>query len=116
MIRLLTDENINRHILRGLHRRLPLLDFVLPRDVGLARLPDLVLLKWAADEHRIILTHDIKTMVPDAKRLVAQGEPMAGVIVIPMDLAIGQAINDLELLLECYSELDMRNHIEYLPL
>ena len=46
------------------------------------------------------MTHDIKTMVPDAKRLVAQGEPMAGVIAIPMDLAIGQAINDLELLLE----------------
>lgn len=36
MIRLLTDENIDQKILRGLHRRLPLLDFVLARDVGLA--------------------------------------------------------------------------------
>ena len=116
MIRLLTDENINQKILRGLHRRLPLLDFVSARDVGLASLPDLVLLKWAANEHRIILTHDVKTMVPYAKRLVAQGEPMAGVIAIPRTVTIGQAINDLELLLECYSESEMRNNIEYLPL
>lgn len=116
MIRLLTDENFNQHILRGLRRRLPRLDFVMVRDVGLAGLPDLVLLEWAAKEQRIILTHDIKTLVPDAKRLVAQGEPMAGVIAIPQSVAIGHVINDLELLLECYSESDMSNHIEYLPL
>jgi predicted nuclease of predicted toxin-antitoxin system len=116
MIRLLTDENVNQKILRGLQRRLPLLDFVLARDVGLASLPDLVLLKWAATEHRIILTQDVRTMVPDAKRLVAQGEPMAGVIAIPRSVTIVQAINDLELLLECYSESEMCNRIEYLPL
>src|SRR5688500_17135955 len=116
MIRLLTDENIDQRILRGLHRRLPLLDVVLARNVGLAGLPDLVLLKWAANKHRVILTHDVKTMVPDAKRLVAQGEPMAGVVAIPRSVAIGHAINDLELLLECYSESEMRNRIEYLPI
>lgn len=115
MIRLLTDENIDQKILRGLHRRLPLLDFVLARDVGLAGLPDLELLKWAAKEQRTILTQDIKTLVPDAKQLVAQGKPMAGVIAIRRSVAIGHVINDLELLLECYSESEMRNCIEYLP-
>lgn len=116
MIRLLTDENFNQHIMRGLRRRLAQLDFVSVRDMGLAGSPDLVLLKWAANEHRTILTHDISTMVPDAEQLVAQGEPMAGVIVVPERLGIGRPIFDLELLLESYSELDMRNHIEYLPL
>jgi len=66
-------------------------------------------------ENRIILTHDLKTMVPDAKRLLRQGELMAGVIAIRKSVAIGRAIDDLELLLECYSESDMRNRIEYLP-
>jgi predicted nuclease of predicted toxin-antitoxin system len=64
MIRLLTDENFNQYILRGLRRRLPRLDFVMVKDVSLAGLPDLVLLKWAANEQRIILTHDLKTLVP----------------------------------------------------
>ena len=116
MIRLLTDENFNQHIMRGLRRRLPQLDFVSVRDVGLAGSPDLVLLKWAANEHRTILTHDISTMVPDAEHLLAQGEPMAGVIAVPERLGIGGPIFDLELLLESYSESDMRNRIEYLPL
>ena len=60
MIRLLTDENVNNKIMRGLARRLPQLDFVSVRDVGLAGSPDLVLLKWAANERRIILTHDLR--------------------------------------------------------
>ena len=116
MIRLLTDENVNNKIMRGLSRRLPQLDFVSVRDVGLAGSPDLVLLKWAAKEQRIMLTHDINTMVPDANQLVAQGEPMAGVIFVPERLEIGRAINDLVIVLECSTESDMRDRIERLPL
>jgi predicted nuclease of predicted toxin-antitoxin system len=116
MIRLLTDENVNNNTLRGLARRLPQLDFVSVRDVGLASSPDLVLLKWAANEQRIILTHDRKTLVRDANQLVAQGEPMAGVIFVPDQLEIGRAINDLEMALECYTESEMRGTVKYLPL
>ncbi|HKG60398.1 MAG TPA: DUF5615 family PIN-like protein [Pyrinomonadaceae bacterium] len=116
MIRLLTDENVNNNILQGLVRRLPQLDFVSVRDVGLAGSSDLVLLKWAANEQRIILTHDRKTMVRDANQLVAQGEPMAGVIFVPDQLEIGRAINDLEMVLGSSTESDMRNSVEYLPL
>jgi Domain of unknown function (DUF5615) len=116
MVRLLTDENIDNNIMRGLARRLPQLDFVSVRDVGLAGSPDLVLLKWAANEQRIILTHDLKTMVRDANQLVAQGEVMAGVIFVPDRLGIGRAINDLVSVLEDATESSMRNSVKYLPL
>ena len=116
MIRLLTDENIDNDIMRGLARRLPQLDFVSVRDVGLAGSPDLVLLKWAANEQRIMLTHDINTMVPDANQPVAQGERMVGVIFVPEQLEIGRAINDLVMVIECSTESDMRDRIERLPL
>jgi predicted nuclease of predicted toxin-antitoxin system len=116
MIRLLTDENVDNNIMRGLGRRLPQLDFVSVRDIGLAGSPDLVLLRWAAKEQRIIVTHDVKTMVRDANQLVAQGEPMAGVIFAPDQLEIGRAINDLEMALECYTESEMRDSVKYLPL
>src|SRR6185369_10406448 len=106
MIRLLTDENVNNNILRGLGRRLPQLNFVSVRAVGLAGSPDLVLLRWAANEQRIILTHDVRTLVRDANQLVAQGESMAGVIFVPDQLGIGRAINDLEIVLESYTESD----------
>jgi len=116
MIRLLTDEDFNHDILRGLIRRVPHLDYVLVHDVGLTSQPDPVLLKWAASKHRIIMTHDDRTMVPHAKQLVRQGEPMAGVILVPQSLGIGRAIEHLELIIECYSELEMRDKIERLPL
>jgi Domain of unknown function (DUF5615) len=116
MIRLLTDENVDNNIMRGLARRLPHLDFVSVRDVGLAGSPDLLLLKWAANEQRVIVTHDIKTMVRDANQLVAQGEAMAGVIFVPDRLGIGRAINDLVRVLEDATESSMRNSVKYLPL
>ena len=116
MIRLLTDEDFNHRILRALIRRVPHLDFVLVHDVGLTSQPDPVLLKWAASKHRTIVTQDIKTMVPYAKQLVKQGEPMGGLIVVRQSLPIGRAIDDLELIVECYSESEMRDSIKYLPL
>ena len=116
MLRLLIDENIDHRILRGLLRRIPQLDFIIPAHAGLTGLEDSELLRWAAQENRTILTHDIKTMTHYANQLLAQGEPMAGVMVIPDRLGIGDAIRDLELLLEGFSQSDLRDSIKYLPL
>lgn len=116
MLRLLTDENFDEDILRGLRRRVTEPDFLSVRDAGLAGRPDSFLLNWAVQENRAILTHDQKTMTKDAEELVAKGEPMAGVIFVPNKLAIGRAINDLEIVLGCYSQSEMRDRIERLPL
>jgi len=116
MIRLLTDENVDDNILRGLIRRLPQLDVVSVKQAGLAGKPDMFLLRWAAKENRSILSHDKKTMTKYANQLLAQCEPMAGVIFVPDQLAIGRAINDLEIVLECYSESEIRNNVLHLPL
>ena len=116
MLRLLTDENFKNTIVRGVRLRLPHLDIVSVRQIGLAATPDPTLLKWAAREERIILTHDISTMVPDATRLLKQGKPMAGVIFVPDQLETGHAVRDLELLLACSSQSDLSACIHYLPL
>ena len=116
MLRLLTDENVDQDILRGLTRRLPQLDVLSVKDVGLMSQPDRMILHWAAEKMRTVLTHDIRTMVPDAEELIAQGVPMAGVILVPDGLAIGRAITDLEIAVDCYSQSEMRDRIEYLPL
>ena len=116
MLRLLIDENFDHRILRGLRARLPQFDFVLAKDAGLSGLADSSLLSWAAREHRTILTYDVNTMIPDAKQLLAQRKPMAGVILVPDRLSIGYAINDLEILIECLAEQDLCDQILFLPL
>lgn len=58
-MRLLTDENFNGSILRGLIRRLPELDLIRVQDVGLMNTDDRQILEWAASDGRILLTHDV---------------------------------------------------------
>jgi predicted nuclease of predicted toxin-antitoxin system len=116
MLRLLTDENFNQDIVRGLNRRLPNLDLVSVRDVGLASTPDPIILDWAAQQDRAILTHDRKTMLKYAEQLLIRGKPMTGVVLVPKHLPIGHAIDDLQLVIECYSQAEMQNRIERLPL
>ena len=62
MLALACDENFNNDILRGLLRRRPDLNIVRIQDVGLRGADDLTVLEWAANEGRILLTHDVSTI------------------------------------------------------
>ncbi len=66
MLRLAADENFNGDIVRGLLRRNPKLDIVRVQDVGLSGADDPSVLQWAADQGRILVTHDISTLVKHA--------------------------------------------------
>jgi predicted nuclease of predicted toxin-antitoxin system len=116
MLRLLIDENFDHNILRGLIRRVPQIDLVLVTQIGLAGTADIELLRWAARENRTMLTHDSSTMTYYAKQLLAHDEPMAGVIVVPDQLTIGRAIENLELSIQCQSQSELRDLIQHLPL
>jgi hypothetical protein len=92
MLRLLIDENFNQRILRGLRLRLPSLDYVVVQETDMQGLQDAPLLQQAAVLQRVLVTHDLKTVPRHAYACVAAGEPMPGIIAIPDDLPIGQAI------------------------
>ena len=62
MLLLVSDENFNNDIVRGLLRRDPALDIVRVQDVGLRGEEDPLILEWAAQEGRVVLTHDAATM------------------------------------------------------
>src|SRR3954451_17563938 len=95
MLRLISDQNFNGPILRGLFRRQPDLDLVRAFDVGLASAADPELLAWAAQERRILLTHDVNTIPGFAYDRVRRGEPMPGVFPVSDTMPIGQAITEL---------------------
>ncbi len=52
MLRLVSDENFNGDIVRGLFRRHPELELVRVQDVGLMQTPDPDILEWAASQGR----------------------------------------------------------------
>jgi predicted nuclease of predicted toxin-antitoxin system len=96
--RLLTDENFNRAVIDGNLQRDPAFDIASVQSMGLRSLPDEEVLEWAARQNRIILTHDVKTLVPLANARLASGVPMPGVIAIRSTLPVGQAIEEFFIL------------------
>ena len=82
MLSLLSDENFNGDIIRGLFLRHPNLDLLRLQDVGLREVDDPAILDWAANNERILLTHDRATMPDFAYERLVKGEQMAGLFVV----------------------------------
>lgn len=116
MLKLLTDENLKRQILIGLRRRVASVDAVRVQDAGLSGAEDPDILAWAAAEGRVLLTHDAQTVPDFAYQRLREGDRMPGVVIVPDQMAIGRAIDDLVLMLEAGSQHDLEHQILYLPL
>jgi hypothetical protein len=114
LLRLAADENFNADILRGLLRRKPELDIVRVQDVGLSGADDRAVLEWAAEEGRVLLTHDVSTLTRYAYERVEAGKPMPGVFEVSRSVPIGVAIEDILLIAECSLEGEWEGQILYL--
>jgi Domain of unknown function (DUF5615) len=116
MLSLLSDENFNDDIIRGLFLRQPNLDLLRVQDVGFREVDDPAILAWAATNERILLTHDRATMPDFAyNRLVAK-ELMAGMFVVNDRMPTRQAIDELLLLIDCSTQAEWKGVVLYLPL
>ncbi len=116
MLRLAADENFNNKIVRGLLHRKPDLDIVRIQDIGLSGADDPTVLEWAAQEERVLLTHDVRTITQYAYERVDTGQLMPGVLEVPPDMSIGRAIEDILLLAEYSLDNEWEGQVRYLPL
>ena len=116
MLRLAADENFNADIIRGLLRRLPDLDILRVQDANLSGADDPEILEWAAQEGRILLTHDISTLVSFAFERIPSGRLMPGIFAARSSGPIGAIIEDLVLLAECSVEGEWQDQVCFLPL
>jgi len=116
MLRLAADENFSNDIVRGLLRRKPDIDIVRVQDVGLSGADDPTVLAWAAQEGRVLLTHDVSTITRYAYERVQGGKPMPGVFEASRSLATGAVIEDILLIVEYSLEGEWEGQVRYLPL
>jgi hypothetical protein len=116
MLRLAADENFNNDIVRGLLRRKPDLDIVRVQDVSLSGADDPTILEWAAQEGRVLLTHDVSTLTRYAYERVQAGKPTTGIFEVSRKVPIGVAIEDILLIAECSLEGEWEGQVRYLPL
>lgn len=116
MIRLAADENFNNDIVRGVRRRSPATDIVRVQDAGLLSADDETILEWAAEQGRVLLTHDVSTMTRHAHDRVREGKPMPGVFEVGRHVPISVALEEIVLLTECSDEGEWEGQVRYLPL
>ncbi|MGZ9225282.1 MAG: DUF5615 family PIN-like protein [Anaerolineales bacterium] len=116
MLFLVADENFSNAIVRGLLRIKPELDIVRVQDVGLSSTDDPVILEWAANKDRILLTHDVSTITKYAYDRVSAGKYMPGEIEVSRKVPLGTAINEILYIVEVCEHGELEGQIIYLPL
>jgi len=116
MLRYAADENFNNDILRGLRRRDDEIDVVRVQDELVSGALDPAVLDWAAGERRVVLSHDVSTMVRYAYERVRAGRPMPGLFEVSRRVPLGDAIDDLLLLARCSRDGEWEGQVVHLPL
>ena len=105
MHRILTDQDFDEDVVRGLMRRVEL-DWARVRDFGYQERDDSAVLALAIQQTRILLTHDARTLYPLVYGLLAEAKPTPRVIVVPQSMALRQAIEELEIVLRASLDRD----------
>jgi hypothetical protein len=116
MLRFLADENFNNQIIRGVLRQNPNVDVVRVQDVGLSEVDDPTVLEWAAQQARVVLTHDVSTMTRFAYERIQAGLSMPGLFEVSRHVPVGLAIEEILLLAECSLEGEWEGQVRFLPL
>jgi predicted nuclease of predicted toxin-antitoxin system len=116
MLRLLSDEDFNGHVVAGLRRSYPEIDLLRAQDVGLSGHKDPDILAWAAEQGRIVLTNDKRTMLAFATQRVAAGLAMPGVFVVRRRTSIQDAIEAVAMVALASDHANWDKQIEWLPL
>jgi predicted nuclease of predicted toxin-antitoxin system len=112
--RLLADADLNGAIVSGVLRRSAHLDFKRAEEVPLEGLSDAAVLAIAAEDDRVLVSHDVTTM-PDRFREYVRQRNSPGVILIRQSLSIGRAIDFIVLISEVCDAHDLVNRVCLVP-
>jgi hypothetical protein len=116
MIRFLADASLREAIVRGCRRREPGMDFLSANDAKLEGVPDPDVLRIAAEQKRVLVTDDFKTMPRHFAEFIQTHSSSPGVILVPQYLPIGQAIADLTLIWAVCDAEEWQNRIAAIPI
>ena len=114
-VRYQADADLNEDIVAGVMRREAEIEFQRADEANLRGLPDREVLALAAQENRILVTHDRRTMPAHfADFILSQTSP--GVFIISQRLSVSAAIEELLLVWVTSESEEWVNLIVELPL
>jgi hypothetical protein len=114
--RFFADHDLNEHIIDGVQRREPTVDFIRARDLNMSGSKDAEVLAFAAREGFIVVSHDVNTMTDAANDIVHAGGVMLGLLMAQQTKPIGPVIDSLVLIWSASEAEDWIGQIRFLPL
>jgi len=113
-IRFQADADIDPDIRKGLLRREPSIDFQPAAGTIPSGTLDPEVLRIAAEEGRVLVSGDVRTMSVHFQGFVGAHES-PGVLLIPSSRSIGAAIEGLLFVWLNWTPDDLRNRVQWLP-
>lgn len=115
MLRFLADADLDEGIVSGCRRREPTIDFLSANDAKLEGVPDPDVLKIAAEQNRILVSHDFRTMPQHFGRFLQAGGSSPGVFLVRQASPVGSVIEELLLIWSATDADEWRNRILQVP-
>ena len=114
--RFLADHDLNEHIIDGVLRREPGLEFIRAREVGLSERPDPEVLAFAAENGLLLVSHDVNSMPAHAYARLAAGDVMPGLFMVRQTQALGPVLDGLVLIWSASEAEEWQGQVHFLPL
>ena len=114
-VRFQADADLNQHIVTGLLRREPGVDFQTAAAAGLSGLSDFAVLALAAREGRVLVSHDRRTMPRTFAKFVSSN-PSPGLFIVSQKIDLLTVIDELHLVWSASDSADWTNRQFPIPL
>jgi hypothetical protein len=115
-VRFLADADLNKAIVSGVLRREPSLDFLTAQAAQLRGRSDPEVLELAAEQRRVLVSHNVGTMPSHFSAFKKSGKQSPGVFLIPQSFDVGMAIDELLLVWLASDASDWDDRLVWLPL
>jgi hypothetical protein len=116
MVRFMADASLHHGIVRGCRRREPRIDFLSAHEAELQSIPDAEVLAIAAEQRRVLVTSDLRTMPQHFSDFIASHDACPGIFLVKQRAPIGDVIDDLLLVWASSETEEWNTRIVEIPL
>jgi hypothetical protein len=115
LIRFQADADLHFGLVKAVRLREPAIDFASASDSKLTGLSDPEVLELAAQQGRILVTHDRRTMVDHFRARLLEGLASPGVFLVNQSAGIGEVAEAIITVWVASESVDWVNQLRYLP-
>jgi len=115
-VRFQADADLDGRVLRGFRRVAPEIDVRSAADARLAGVPDTEVLRRAAEQGRVLISQDRRTMPAYFRRYTSVGLQSPGLILLREGVSIAAAIEELVLIWSASEAEEWINRLLWIPL